>query len=56
MKSVLIKTLSIHLNIQIFGPTENPGKVFLENEPEGTPFFWVRWIEREPMRAPTKPR
>ena len=47
MKSVLIKALSIHLNIQIFGPTENPGKVFLENEPETTPFLLVRSIERE---------
>ena len=51
MKSVLIKTVSIHLNIQIFGPTENPGKVFLENEPEGTPFLLLRSIERELMHA-----
>ena len=53
MKSTLIKALSMHLNIQIFGPTVNPGKVFLENEPEGTPFLLVRWIERELMHACT---
>ena len=53
MEKTLIKGLSINLNIQIFGPTENPGKVFLENEPEGTPFLLVRWIEREILRSLT---
>ena len=47
MESTLIKKLSIHLNIQIFGPNENPGRAVLENEPEGTPFLLVRSIERE---------
>ena len=51
MESNLIKALSMHLNIQIFGPTENPGKVFLENEPEATPFLLVRSIERVILRS-----
>ena len=47
MESTLIKALSIHLNIQIFGLILKRGRVFFENEPEGTPFLLVRSIERE---------
>ena len=51
MEKTLIKALSIHLNIQIFGLIWKRGRVLLENEPEGTPFLLVRSIEREIMHA-----
>ena len=51
METNLIKTLSIHLNIQIFEPTRKVRRVFLENEPKATPFLLVCSIERERMRA-----
>ena len=53
METNLIKTLTIHLNIQIFGLIWKRGRVFLENEPEDTPFLLLRWIERERKFAPT---